>query len=219
MTAVGHRLSVPRDQTCCGQPGYNGGHRQQARAVARSQLQLLADFDFVVVPSASCAGMFINHYPLLLADDPHWHEAALDLAGRTRELSQFLRQQQWQPQRRTSDPRRLAHHTSCASRRETRSHSDTRQLLLAAGYQVEEPANAEICCGFGGSFAAKFDRLSQRLGHQKLDACAALAAEAVVSADLGCLLHLESVAGGPRQLPVYHVAELLAPVSGGRRTP
>lgn len=217
---MGFRVEVPATQTCCGQPGYNGGLRQQAMAIARQQIALLEPFDHVVVPSGSCAGMMINHYPELLKQDLSWLQRSQALAGKTLELAQFLDQHHWQPD---SPPpqhhrRTWAHHTSCSCRRETRSHQCAESMLQLAGYELAELQDQAVCCGFGGSFAAKFDALSSRMGRNKLNQVADCKATGVVSADLGCLLHLESLTGmtglsglaekGSQDF--LHVAELLA---------
>lgn len=219
--AVGYVVEVPPDQTCCGQPGYNGGHRQQSAAIARQQIALLEGYDFVVVPSGSCAGMIINHYPALLAEDPHWKDRAERVAERTRELCQFLVDQHWQPARISRDEaQKLAYHTSCSCRRETKSHQHGETLLRRAGYRLAPLQEQEVCCGFGGSFAAKFNELSSQMGRNKLDAVKTSQANALVSADLGCLLHLESLNGkGNEGLHFYHIAELLAATCQPRSNP
>lgn len=214
--SLGFRVEVPLAQTCCGQPGYNGGQRDQARKVARHQIAILEQYDYVVIPSGSCTGMMTIHYPELLKDDPEWRKKAENLAAKTRELSQFLDEHHWQstgPQnashRSTDHSECWAHHTSCSCRRETRSHQTADRLLEQAGYRLMAFKDQEVCCGFGGSFSAKFEPLSCTMGQNKLKHVTECNAGGVVSADLGCLLQLETLAGNST-LKFRHLAELLA---------
>src|SRR5579885_462621 len=87
---AGCTVEVPRAQTCCGQPAYNSGDRDDAKAIAREVMKAFAGYDYVVAPSGSCAGMIRVHYPQLFADDPVWLPRARELAGRTYELVSFL---------------------------------------------------------------------------------------------------------------------------------
>lgn len=203
---------IPPDQTCCGQPAYNGGHRAQAIAVAKHQIAALSNYDYLVVPSGSCAGMFINHYPRLLADDPVWLKKTQALAGKTKELCQFLIEQNWQPTSMPSNHHMtLAYHTSCSCRRETQSHQHGEALIKQAGFTLSAMQDQEVCCGFGGSFAAKFDSLSGRMGDNKLKCAVDSGASALVSADLGCLLHLDTLKNNATtNMKFFHIAELLA---------
>lgn len=209
--SLGFSVDVPPLQTCCGQPAFNGGQRAQAREVAKSQIKALQHYEHVVIPSGSCAGMMIIHYPELFADDPGWLARAESLAARCMEFSQFLEHHQWQPvkTRLSGNNSTWAYHTSCSCRRETRSHEDGRALLTKAGINLAPLKGQEVCCGFGGSFAAKFNALSARMGQNKLADVAQCGANGVTSADLGCLLHLESLSK-TSALEFRHIAEVLA---------
>lgn len=217
--SLGFKVDVPLDQTCCGQPGYNAGHRDQAIAVAKTQITALQEYDWVVVPSGSCAGMIINHYPRLFAQDTPWLEQAIQLAARTRELCQFLDEQGWQPgtPSKNHTQQTWAYHTSCSCRRETHSHQHGHRLLLKAGIRLAHLHDQEVCCGFGGTFAAKFDPLSSRMGQKKLAAVEQCSASGVTSADLGCLLQLQSL--DRSGLSFCHIAELLAGTCAGEHKP
>lgn len=217
---AGFRVEVPPAQTCCGQPGYNNGQLEAARKVAQLQIQALEPFAWVVVPSGSCAGMISQHYPRLLANDAKWQQRAQSLAAKTLEFSAFLHRHRIglappaaSPARPPAlDSRPTAHHTSCSCRRETRSHEQADQLLQQKlGEQLRPFAEAEVCCGFGGTFAAKFTAISARLGTTKLDLMQAAGATRITSADLGCLLHLQGLARQQqRPLEFLHLAEILA---------
>ena len=114
-----------------------------------------------------------------------------------------------------SGPRKTwAYHTSCSCRRETRSEEMGAQLLTDAGCIVGHMKNQEVCCGFGGTFAAKFNALSTRMGQNKLEAASQCGADAVTAADLGCLLQLESLDSGAFEF--RHIAEVLADQVGSQ---
>lgn len=209
---AGFRVEVPPDQTCCGQPGYNNGLLEESRRIARLQIRVLEPYDWIVVPSGSCAGMISIHYPRLFEDDPLWAERASRVAAKTRELGAFLVEQGVEFQPATCPAPASTLHTSCSCRRETRSHLQSESLLQGClGEQLKPLAEAEVCCGFGGTFSAKFDALSARMGSQKLDQIEASGARTVISADLGCLLHLQGLAQRQqRDLQFRHLAETLA---------
>ncbi len=90
LEAAGCTVEVPRAQTCCGQPAYNSGDRADAKAIARQVIETFAEYDYVVAPSGSCAGMLRVHYPELFADEPAMRSQAEELAARTYELVSFL---------------------------------------------------------------------------------------------------------------------------------
>lgn len=207
---AGIRVRFPQDQTCCGQPAYNAGFRQPARQVAQQQLRALAGELPIVVPSASCAGMFREHYPRLFGNTPDADEAE-HLAGRVVELCAFLDAVlEPQPVDRGA-PLRIALHHSCSARREVGSAPTAARLLARfANLKVVEPDHAEECCGFGGTFAVKEPEISAAMAADKLDAIRATRARVLVSQDLGCLTNLEGTAR-KRGLPLrtVHIATLI----------
>lgn len=213
LRAAGVEAVVPPAQTCCGQPAYNSGDRAAARPLARKLLHEFAACDYVVVPSGSCAGMIRAHYPGLLADDPAAHAPARALAARTFELSQFLvnvlRHERWPGDFSGS----LTYHDSCSALRELGIKTEPRQLLARLpGVRLVEMQEPETCCGFGGTFAVKFGDIATQMAERKCAHIAATGADAVVAADLGCLLHIEGRLRrrGDRATRVLHLAEVLA---------
>lgn len=209
---AGCQVVVPEGQTCCGQPNYNSGDRANAIAIARHTVALLEPYAAVVVPSGSCAGMLINHYPELLADDRDVADAARHVAGRTWELTAYLTEVcgvvdvpgQWRG--------RVAYHDSCSCLREVAVAEAPRQLLdRVTGLQLAEPADRDVCCGFGGTFAVKYPEISGRMVDEKATAIEATGAATLVSADMGCLLN---IAGRLQRrgsaIACRHIAELLA---------
>ncbi len=207
---AGVRVRFPQAQTCCGQPAYNVGFRQPARQVARQQLCALAGELPVVVPSASCAGTFREHYPRLFADTPE-AEAAKGLASRVVEFCDLLDQLLETDPRDRGAALRVALHQSCSARRETGSAPAAARLLARfPNIKVSEPDHAEECCGFGGTFAVKQPEISAAMAADKLDAIRATRARVLVSQDIGCLTNLEGTARkrGMR-LRAVHIATLL----------
>jgi len=214
LEGLGAEVVVPPQQTCCGQPAYNSGDLATARDLARPLIDALAGFEHVVVPSGSCAGMLVRHYPALFEHDPVWHAQAIALARRTHELSAFLAGQRVQLSTRYEG--RVALHDSCSARRELNLLAEPRALLTQVdGLERVEIEDAETCCGFGGTFCVKYPDISGRMVSDKAAAVIASGADTLVSGDLGCLMN---IAGRLRrmdsQVRAYHLAELLAGMTG-----
>jgi L-lactate dehydrogenase complex protein LldE len=212
LEGMGAQVVVPPEQTCCGQPAYNSGDFETARAVARQVIAAFEGFDHVVVPSGSCAGMLVKHYPELFRDEPETLARAQDLANRTRELSAFLVEHGGEAAVKARFEGKVAMHDSCSARRELGILDPPRALLgRVAGLERVEIPDAEACCGFGGTFCVKYPDISERMVTDKTRAVTASGAELLVSGDLGCLLN---IAGRLKRLDspvrVYHLAELLA---------
>ena len=213
----GIEVIYPQAQTCCGQPAWNSGYRDEARAVARQQLGLFAEPIPIVVPSGSCAGMMKHHYPELFADQPD-EAQALDVAGRVHELTEFLVDVLHIELKDLGEPVKVVVHTSCSARREMGVADKIESLLgqLANVERVEQARKAE-CCGFGGSFAIKQPEISAAMVLDKVAAIQATAAERLISQDCGCLMNI----GGALEkqgdaLAGQHIAEFLWERTGDR---
>lgn len=209
---AGCTVDVPVAQTCCGQPAWNNGDAKNARHLARQMIDVFYDYDYVIVPSGSCAGMLRHHYPTVLAEDADYSLKASELAARCHELTGFLVDVLGVTSTGATFDGRLTWHDSCSCLREMQVSQQPRQLLTSLpGCELVELADNEVCCGFGGTFSVKFPEISTRMVTDKVDAIAATGASTVAAADLGCLLN---IAGriSRRELPirVFHVAELLA---------
>ncbi len=213
LEAAGCEVVVPQTQTCCGQPGYNAGARDAAKALARKVLDEFEAFEYVVAPSGSCAGMIRTHYPELLRDAPDELERVRNLCERTYELTDFL----VNVARLGAVPGNLkgtiTYHDSCSGLRELGIKSQPRQLLAKVpGLKLIEMDEAETCCGFGGTFALKFGEISAHIAERKCVNVTASGADAVVLGDLGCMLNIEGRLRrrGDMKTKVLHVAEVLA---------
>lgn len=211
---AGCSVEVPTAQTCCGQPAFNNGDFDTTAALARQTIAALEDYDYIVVPSGSCAGTLKIHYPELLADDPDWAARARAFSAKVHELLSFL------VDVRGFDASSLdcsfvgtaTYHDSCSGLRELGIKQQPRTLLSGVdGLQVSEMQETEVCCGFGGTFCVKYPEISGRLGSDKLRNAQETGADVLLGGDLGCLLNLSGRArreGIPMR--VFHTAEILA---------
>jgi L-lactate dehydrogenase complex protein LldE len=210
---LGLEVEVPLDQTCCGQPAFNGGFHREATAMARHTLDVLSRSDApVVVPSGSCAEMIVHRYPDLLAGEPAYREKARALAARTFELSQFLVDVLGTTRLGAAGSGCIAYHASCHGLRGLGIHRQPLALLDGMnGIEHRRLPDATNCCGFGGLFAIKMAAISGAMLDEKLDAVHASGASVVVATDVSCLMH---IAGGLRRrrsaVRTMHLAEVLA---------
>jgi L-lactate dehydrogenase complex protein LldE len=205
-------VEVPRAQTCCGQPAYNSGDRGDARAIALQVLDAFAGYDYVVVPSGSCAGMLRLHYPEMFTDEPAALSRARQLAERTWELVSFLVDVCRMQRVAVRWPREVTYHDACSGLRELGIKRQPRRLLATVGgLGLRELPGAEVCCGFGGTFAVKYPDISDKMVGDKAADIAATGAEAVLAGDLGCLLNIAGkLCRDGRRIEVRHIAEVLA---------
>ena len=217
LESAGCEVVVPAGQTCCGQPAWSAGNRALAGDLARKTIAELEGFDYVVIPSGSCADHACNIYPQLLADDAQWSARATALAARSYELTSFLRDVLKFEQPPGEFKRCVTYHDSCKGLRGLKIKQQPRDLLAKVpGLSLKEMPDCEECCGFGGAFSVKFGEVSTKIVDRKCDSIAAANAQAVVGGDLGCLLNIEGRLRrrGDLTTQVLHVAEVLA--GGGR---
>jgi L-lactate dehydrogenase complex protein LldE len=194
---AGFEVEFPRRQTCCGQPAFNAGHRAAAHRVARSFVSAFSRDAPIVCPSGSCATMVSHYLPGLVGCE------AFDVW----ELSAFLDAHGVELERR-NEGRRLAYHDSCHMFRELGIADAPRRLLADTGAELVPLSRPDLCCGFGGTFSVRQPEVSVAMADDKLGG--APGADALVTADPGCLLHLRARAakvGGP---PIVHLASALA---------
>ena len=209
---AGCTVEVPEAQTCCGQPAFNSGDRADAAAIALNVIASFKGFDYVVAPSGSCGGMIIKHYPELFEPGTADHEAALDLSNRTHELVSFLTRIMKVEKVSAQFPARATYHDSCSGLRELGIKQEPRKLLASVeGVSMREMTDAEVCCGFGGTFCVKYPGISDKMLEKKLKNIHATGADTLIAGDLGCLMNM---AGKLKRqgsaVKVRHVAEVLA---------
>ncbi|WP_029215078.1 (Fe-S)-binding protein [Kallotenue papyrolyticum] len=208
----GVEVDVPAGLTCCGQPAFNSGYWDEARAVAGRTLELLRDAGEVVLPSGSCASMICHGYPELFADHPALRAAAEDLARRTYEFSSYLVDVLGITDVGAHFPATLTIHDACHGLRVLGIKQQPRALLAqVAGAQLVELPDAERCCGFGGLFAVKLAPISEALGADKAASIEASGAQYAVTGDVSCMTHINGCLSrvGAR-CRVLHLAQVLA---------
>ncbi|MGH9354975.1 MAG: (Fe-S)-binding protein [Terriglobia bacterium] len=199
-------------QTCCGQPAFNTGYRDQAREVARRVLDLFDGADYVVAPSGSCSTMVRIFYGELFSGEPVMLEKWRNLRGRFYEFSEFLVKVLKVEDVGARFAHRVTYHDSCHLLRELGVSEEPRALLRAVrGLELVEMKDDKLCCGFGGTFSVKFPEVSVAMGEDKIRAAATAGAEYLVANDSGCLMHLAGIIHRKGlSLKPLHLAQVLA---------
>ena len=210
--AAGYAVEVPDGQTCCGQPSYNGGDRMAATRAAKQTIQLLQGYDYVVIPSGSCAAMISQHYPDLFETNTPDYEQAVALSARTYELTVFLSEVADMQNIVASAPGGITYHDSCSGLRELDIHDQPRELLSQInGLSLEEMEQPGTCCGFGGTFCIKYPEISNRLVERKVTDVTQTGASYLVAGDVGCLMNMEGkLHRAGSNIRAVHIAEVLA---------
>lgn len=212
---AGVKPEFPPGQTCCGQPAFNAGERQQARAIAAHTIRVFENTSGpIVIPSGSCAAMIRHHYPELFADDPQWLPRAKAMAERVYEFSEFLVDQLGITDIGARFPHKIAYHASCHLNRELGVDRQPRALLAKVKEaELVELPSATDCCGFGGVFSLEHPELSAAMLERKIANIDASGAPLVVSCDAGCITNIN---GGlhrrGKAQRVLHIAEVLASI-------
>ena len=208
---AGCSVEVPR-QSCCGQPAFNSGDRRTTRTIAEQVIVAFEPYDYVVAPSGSCAGMLKAHYPELFHGDPNWLPRAGALAAKTYELVSFLVDVLGRTSVDASFAGTATYHDSCSGLRELGVRAQPRRLLgTVRGLTLTEMRDADVCCGFGGTFCVKYPEISNAIVEKKAANVAASGAGMLIAGDLGCLMNMAGKLqrdGNP--IEVRHVAEVLA---------
>ncbi len=199
------------EQTCCGQPAFNAGFREEAKEVCVKFLHDFSGTDYIVSPSASCAGFVRNYYPELFVDSSHNKEVKT-LGRRIYEFSDFLINVLHIENFKASLKGRATYHDSCAALRECKIKKEPRILLShVKGLELVEMEDVETCCGFGGSFAVKFEGISLAMADQKVNHALKTGAEYIISTDLSCLMHIDGyIKYKDLPLKTLHIADVLS---------
>lgn len=208
---LGHTVECPEKVACCGQPAFNSGYWDDARVVAGRTLDLLRDAENVVIASGSCGAMLKVFYPQLFAGTPQF-AAAEALSKKTFEFSDFLVTKLGVTDVGARFAGKVTFHDGCHGLRELGKKLPPRQLLAEVkGLELIEMAEAETCCGFGGTFAAKFPAISTAMGEVKCASGAQTGADYIVSNDSSCLMQIQGIISREgRPMKTLHIAEVLA---------
>lgn len=212
LTEAGCEVDVPATQTCCGQPAYNSGDRKTTKQIARQVIEAFEGYDYVVGPSGSCMGTIVKDYPALFADDDAWRPRAEALAAKSHEIVSFLTDvMNFAPTDMRYDGK-VTYHDSCSGLRGLGVKEQPRAMLAKVeGLELVEMKDAEVCCGFGGTFCVKQPDISNKMVTDKADNIAATGAETILAGDLGCLLNMSGkLSRQGRPVKARHVIEVLA---------
>lgn len=209
---LGVKVDFPAAQTCCGQPAYNSGYQKDASRAARQMITAFQKSEYVVAPSGSCVAMIRREYPELLKNDPIWHEAAVKLANKTYEFSEFIVQVLGIQEVEAALEAKATYHHSCHMSRALGVKQEPGMLLAGVqGLEMKELPYCQDCCGFGGTFSVKMSEISGAMVDEKVRHIEETGAEVLIGSDMGCLMNIGGRlqrAGKP--VRVMHVAEVLA---------
>ncbi len=199
------------NQTCCGQPAFNAGFWDEARDVCSKFIKDFEGADYIVAPSASCVGFVRNYYSKLFENSSQ-HNNVKDLGKRIYEFSEFLTDVLKIENYGAVLNGKATYHDSCAALRECKIKTGPRTLLsFVKGLELVEMNDVETCCGFGGTFAVKFDAISTGMADQKINNALATGAEYIISTDLSCLMQLDGfIKNKNLPLKTMHLADVLA---------
>jgi L-lactate dehydrogenase complex protein LldE len=208
---AGCTVSYNTAQTCCGQPAFNAGFWDEAKSVCTKFLKDFKGTDYIVSPSASCVGFVRNYYTKLFENSSLHHEV-VDTGKRIYELSDFLINVLKIEDFGAKLEGKATYHDSCAGLRECKIKQEPRKLLSnVKGLEITEMNDVETCCGFGGTFAVKFEAISIGMGEQKVENAIATGAQYLISTDLSCLMHLQGYINHKGySLKTLHLADVLA---------
>lgn len=207
---LGCTVQYNPQQSCCGQPAFNAGFLEEAAEVGEKFVDDMRSADIIICPSASCVGFVRQYLGDLLGKDKQ--EAYKAVRNRIIEFSDYLVNglKDYQVPARLEG--KAVYHDACAALRECQIKQEPRKLLASvAGLELIESPDAEVCCGFGGSFAAKFEPISVAMTQEKIENALALGADYIISTDYSCLMQLNSyIQAQGIELRSLHIAEVLA---------
>ncbi len=209
---LGIDLTCPTQQTCCGQPAFNSGYRQEAKVAARKFIDIFEAADTIVCPSGSCVTMVRHHYPELFKNDAAWLPRARQVADKTFELTEFLVDVLGEDDLGAHYDGTVTYHDSCHLLRNLRIKEQPRRLLRnVAGAEFIEMKDSDKCCGFGGSFAVKYSDISAAMVEDKVNNIIKSGADTVVGCDMGCLMNIQGMLNRREPaIKTMHIAQILA---------
>jgi glycolate oxidase iron-sulfur subunit len=212
LAAEGCEVIIPQAQECCGALMLHSGLDEQAAALARRMIATFekAKVDTIVINAAGC-GSTMKEYGYLLRDDPAWAARAAEFSAKCKDISEILCELPTRSPRHAL-PMRVAYHDACHLRHAQAIHAEPRRLLATIpGLEVAEIEESSLCCGSAGVYNLLHPEPANQLGDRKVENLLATKAEAVISANPGCLLQLMSGLRrrGLDAMPTYHMVELL----------
>ncbi len=200
-------------QTCCGQPAFNTGYRKEARKFAERFIEIFEDTDAeaIVSPSGSCTAM-VKHFDELFPDDIAWRERAEKIAAKTYEFGGFIVNVLKIEDVGASSSGRITWHDACHGLRDLGLRDEPRKLLRnVKGIEFVEMQNADVCCGFGGTFSVKYPEISAGMVDNKIEAIERADVRVVASGDASCLMQIGGrLSRTESDVTTMHLAEILA---------
>jgi L-lactate dehydrogenase complex protein LldE len=208
---AGCTVAYNTNQTCCGQPAFNAGFWNEAKEVCSKYIEDFSGSDYIVAPSASCVGFVRNYYGKLY-ENSSMHNNVKQLRERLYEFSEFLVKVLGVEDFGATLNGKATYHDSCSGLRECNIKEEPRRLLSkVAGLELTEMNDVETCCGFGGSFAVKFEAISIAMADQKITNTLDTNAQYLISTDMSCLMHLDGyIRNKGLNIQVLHLADVLA---------
>lgn len=208
---LGCKVNYNIEQTCCGQPAYNAGYWDYTKQVGEKFIHDFGNNRYIVAPSGSCVSMVKNHYPDLF-HNTSLHNEYKQIQKNIYELSDFIVNVLKIQDTGSNYSGKVTYLDTCQTLRECNIRTEPRQLLRnVKGLELVEMEDSDICCGFGGSFSVKSPAISVAMGEDKLEKIVSSGAEAVVSTDISCLMHLQSILRKKKQeFKFLHLADILA---------
>ena len=208
---AGCSVSYNTNQTCCGQPAFNAGFWGEAKDVCKKFLKDFTGNEYIVSPSASCVG-FVRNYYMKVFEFSSFLSDYKKLQSNIFELSDFLVNVLHFTDFNATLQATATYHDSCAALRECNLKNEPRALLSKVnGLQLLEMNDVETCCGFGGTFAVKFEPISIAMADQKVANAALTNAQYIISTDMSCLMHLDAyMKKKGMEIKVLHLADVLA---------
>jgi L-lactate dehydrogenase complex protein LldE len=213
---LGIQYDYPLEQTCCGQPAFNGGYRNEAAAAAKRFIEIFETAEVIVCPSGSCIHMVRHHYPELFRDDPVMLERAIAVGKKSFEFTEFLVDQFETGDLGAEWNGSVTYHDSCHLSRGLGIAAQPRHLLKnVTGLEFIEMRDSDTCCGFGGTFAVNYPEISTAMVDEKIENILATGAETVTGCDVSCLMNIKGrLSRRGEGVKVVHISEILAGKGG-----
>ncbi len=208
---LGCDVSYNPKQTCCGQPAFNAGYWDEARSVGK---KFLNDFDsnsYIVGPSGSCTGYVRNNYGKMFGDSPEALHSK-QVGNMMFEFTEFLTKVLKVEDVGATFEGKAAYHDACGALRECGIKEAPRKLLShVKGLELTEMKECETCCGFGGTFAVKYEPISIGMAQTKVQSALDAGADYIISTDTSCLMHIQGYINKNNiALKTMHIADVLA---------
>lgn len=208
---LGCDVTYNAKQTCCGQPAFNAGYREEAKSVATKFLHDFKEDSYIVGPSGSCTGYVRNYYDKMFADSAD-HILCNKVSGNMYEFTEFLTRVLKVEDIGAELEGKATYHDACGALRECGIKEGPRQLLSnVKGLEMIEMKECETCCGFGGTFAVKFEPISIGMAQVKVKSALDTGAQYMITTDVSCMMHIQGYINENR-LPIQtmHIADVLA---------